>query len=371
MQDNVPIRVLYIYGGIMARGGIEAFMMNYYRHFDREKVQIDFVVHGHGKGVYDDEIEKMGGRIIHVPLRLKDPIGNKVALQKLFLSGEYKVVHSHMDAMNAWSLQIAKKCGIPVRISHSHNTAVISNSRIKKLLHNVTKKRIPKVATHLLACSGLAGAWLYGDHEYQVIPNAIDIERFSYDAEKRQKLRQALGYQSTDIVLGHVGRFDTQKNHVFLIDIMKKLVACSDRYQLLMIGDGDLKSEIMQKVQELGLTDRIKILNACPNVNEYYNVFDCFCLPSLFEGLGIVGIEAQVNGLTCVISDTVPKELDITGNMHFLPIGNDNIDAWINILMNVSTKRNHTVVEKASQKHYDICTSAKILQAIYTEALEY
>jgi glycosyltransferase involved in cell wall biosynthesis len=151
---------------------------------------------------------------------------------------------------------------------------------------------------------------------------------------------------------------------------MKKLASRSDCYQLLMIGDGDLKSEILQKVQVLGLTDRVKFMDACPNVNEYYNVFDCFCLPSLFEGLGLVGIEAQVNGLNCVVSDTVPKELDITGNICFLPIGNDNIDAWINVLLNISTKRNDAVVEKVSKNCYDICTSAKKLQALYTEALE-
>lgn len=364
-------RVLYIHGDIMLRGGTEAYMMNYYRHFDHEKLQVDFVVHGFKKGVYDDEIEALGGRIYHVPVKSDDFRGNIAALKKIFSSGEYKLVHAHTDTANYLVLGLAKKCGIPVRISHSHNTAVQSNSALKRGLHNWIKRGIPKKATHLYACSDLAGKWLYGDLPFRLIPNAVNLKRFAYDPILRSQLRQQLGLSEGDIVLGHVGRFNEQKNHGFFVELMRKLAEADKRFKLVLIGEGPLKQGIQDQMNAYGLHERVRFVDACSNVNEYYSIFDYFCLPSLFEGLPVVGVEAQVNGLKCVVADTVSKTLDMTGNVVFLPIDADGIQNWCEYLLNDDNMgRDGNAGEKMRDAGYDINHTSAVLQETYLRLIQ-
>ena len=361
-----PMRVLYIHGGALLRGGTEAYMMNYFRNMDRTKVQIDFVVHSFEKGVYENEIEDLGGRIYRVPVKSKDPIGNRRMLTQIIRDGKYQIVHSHMDAMNAWNLGIAKKCGVPVRISHSHNTAVQTGNPIKLWLNEMAMRKLPKVATHLFACSGLAGKWLYRDKAFTVIPNAIDLTRFTYDPVKRSAVREALSLSYDDIVLGHVGRFSEQKNHGFFIDLMERLVKLSPRYKLVLIGDGHLKEAIREKMDSKDLTPFVRFVDACHNVNEYYNAFDYFCLPSLHEGLPVVGVEAQANGLRCLLADTISRETDICGHIQYLPINDDGVDAWVSELMAGEAEfRDDAAVEKMVAAGYEITTAARKLTDIY------
>lgn len=361
-----PIRILYIHGGALLRGGTEAYMMNYYRNIDRTKVQIDFVVHSFEKGVYDDEIAALGGRIYRVPVKSKDPIGNRRCLAQIIRDGNYKIVHSHMDAMNTWNLEIARKCGVPVRISHSHNTAVQSSNPIKLWLNEMAIKKLPKAATHLFACSGLAGKWLYREKPFAVIPNSIDLSRFAYDPEKRSVIRSRLSLLESDIVIGHIGRFSEQKNHIFFVDLLEQLVKRSSRFKLVMIGDGHLKEAIREKMDSKDLTPFVRFVDACHNVNEYYNAFDYFCLPSLHEGLPVVGVEAQANGLRCLLADTISRETDICGHMQYLPINDDGVDAWVSELMAGEAEfRDDAAVEKMVAAGYEITTAARKLTDIY------
>ena len=361
-----PIRILYIHGGILARGGTEAYMMNYYRNIDRTKVQIDFVVHGFDKGVYDDEIESLGGHIYHVPVKSKDPIGNRKALKEIFLSGKYSIVHSHMDAMNTWNLEIAKKCGIPVRISHSHNTAVQTSNPLKLWLNKQSMKKLPRVATHLFACSGLAGSWLYGNEAFKVIPNAIDLKRFAFHNDTRNAIRSTLGLSDKDIVLGHVGRFSEQKNHGFFVSLMEELVKRDPRFKLILIGDGYLKETIHQQFADKELTDSVRFIEACPNVYDYYSAFDWFCLPSLHEGLPVVGVEAQANGLRCAVADTVSIEMDKCGFVKFLPIGEAGIVSWAeHLCAGDAFFRDENAAATLSDAGYCIEIAAKDLRDLY------
>lgn len=363
-----PMRVLYIHGGALLRGGTEAYMMNYFRNMDRTKVQIDFVVHSFEKGVYDNEIEALGGRIYRVPVKSKDPIGNRRMLTQIIRDGKYQIVHSHMDAMNAWNLGIAKKCGVPVRISHSHNTAVQTGNPIKLWLNEMAMRKLPKVATHLFACSGLAGKWLYRDKAFTAIPNAIDLTRFTYDPVKRSAVREALSLSYDDIVLGHVGRFSEQKNHGFFIDLMERLVKLSPRYKLVLIGDGHLKASIQEQMENKGLVDYVRFVDACPNVNEYYNAFDWFCLPSLHEGLPVVGVEAQANGLRCAMADTVARETNKCGYVDFLPIHGDGVKNWItHLCQQDSFFRDPDAASKLIEAGYDITTASEALCRFYVD----
>ena len=367
----MPINVLYISGGIMHRGGIESNMMNYYRHIDKNVIHIDFVVHGFGNGVYDDEILEQGSKIFHVPVKSKDPFGNVRELRKIFSDNNYCIVHSHMDAMSYIPLKIAKRCGVPCRIAHSHNTDHLTNNPIKRMLNNYAKAQLPFVATDLFACSKPAGEWLFGKQRVKnnlvrVIPNAIEIEKYSFNACNRHDIRRQLGISDDAYVVGHIGRFDYQKNQSFLVDAFKQVLCIRPNAHLIMVGDGGDKGNILDKIRSEKIPN-IHIEHACADVEKYYSAFDVFVLPSHFEGLGMVLVEAQVNGLKCIVSDTVPKEVNLTGNVKYLSLNND-LAIWGNLIANAS--RHKDAITPASNTRfakYEISNAAHDLMDLYIE----
>lgn len=370
-----PIRVLYVNGGIMHRGGIEAYMMNYYRHIDRKKVQIDFVVHGFEKGVYDDEIREMGGKIYNVPIKSKDYIGNIRALKAIFNTGEYKIIHSHMDAMSMVVLKIAKQCGVPIRIAHSHNTQHLTNSKIKYMLNEYARRNINKYATHLFACSEAAGRWLFGNAKYDsgdvvLVNNAIEIEKFQFNEAKRELLRQQLGL-SNNFVIGHVGRFDYQKNHLFLLNIFQETLKYIPNAKLVLIGEGHLKEKITKKIRDLEIEERVMMLGLRSDVNDLNNMFDIFLLPSLFEGLPVVAIEAQANGLPCLFSDTITKEVQVTDLVKFMSKEQTALDWGVEINRvlqqnNIRRSKKNILISNG----YSIEDEAQRLENMYISLIE-
>src|SRR5574344_861842 len=223
VADNLmadPKRILYVNGGLMNRGGIESYMMNYYRHFDHSKLQIDFIVHDAGGfGYYDEEIRNMGGRIFVLPKKSRHHFTYSSRLETILRDNDYHIIHTHMDAMGAWVLKIAKDCGIPVRIAHSHNTQHLSANPLKLMLLERARKSINRYATHRMACSQAAGRWLFGDMPFTVVNNAVDIDKFKFNSQVRSDIRKKYGISNNDILIGHIGRFDVQKNHSFLIDV--------------------------------------------------------------------------------------------------------------------------------------------------------
>lgn len=365
MQEKM-IKVLYVIGGIMKYGGIEAYIMNYYRHLNKEKIQIDFVVHGEGVGAFDDEIISNGGKIYHVPVKSKNFIGNIVELKKIMNNSNYDIVHVHMDGMNAIPLKIAKDAGIKVRISHSHNTGCVTENKIKVFLNEKAKTKIAKYATHLWGCSKEACEWLYGNSEkYEIIPNAIDVKEFAYDEEERNILRKEFGFENS-YVIGHVGRIEYQKNHELLLEMMADLVNKKENVVLVCVGIGSLEEQIKTKIRELNIEQNVKLLGERKDVAKLMNMFDLFLFPSRFEGLGIVAIEAQANGLKCILSENVPSIVNISGNCMFLPI--DNALRWsesVGEYKNKAEKRGGIDKKVISRAGYDIITAAKNLQEIY------
>ena len=366
----VPIRILYVNGGPLNRGGIESYMMNYYRNFDRSKVQIDFVSIGMKKAAYDEEIEHLGGKIYYIPKKSKNYIKYKKELRKIFKMNDYKIVHTHMDAMGMTVLKEAEKCNVPIRIAHSHNTQHLTSNFFKLRINEFARKNINKYATHMFACSEKAGRWLFGDEcfengEVKLINNAIEINKFLYDDTKRKELRNKFNISNNDIVIGHVGRFDEQKNHKFLISIFKKLIDIDDSYKLILIGDGHLKFNIKEMVKEFNIENKVIFISSCDNVNEFYNMFDIFILPSLFEGLGIVAIEAQVNGLSCVLSDTIPREVKISNNIKFISLNDEGM--WINSIKScdIQNRDRYMNYELFTRSGYDIKIESKKLQETY------
>lgn len=366
-----PQRILYIHGGLLCLGGTESYIMNYYRHFDRSRLQIDFVVHGSGKGAYDDEVRALGGRLYPVAVKSRAPLQNRRQLQALFRGHSYRLVHAHMDAMSYVPLKIARDCGVPVRIAHSHNMGHMTDNPLKIRLNEYARRRLPGVATHLYACSERAGLWLFGEENrarMQIIPNAIETQNFVFDPAARARLRAELQLQPEDLVVGHVGRFEHQKNHEFLLRVFAVLWRRDPAFKLVMVGNGTLVQAVRQQAAALGMEAAVRFVPATPRVNEYYSAFDLFCLPSRFEGLGIVLVEAQTNGLPCFASEAVPRAADVTGRVAFLPL---DADAWAaRILEQAHRERLPGAEALVTAAGYSITDQARKLQARYEALLQ-
>jgi glycosyltransferase involved in cell wall biosynthesis len=355
-------RILYFNGGTMDKGGISSFMMNYYRHFDHSKLQIDFVVHGQ-KNYYADEIKSSGGKIYVLPQKSKHPFVYNRELKHIFINGNYDIVHTHMDAMGAWVLKTAKQCGIPVRIAHSHNTQHLTNNPLHIVLLESARKQINKYATHCMACSESAGKWLFGKHDFQVVRNAIDINKFLFNKTARNEVRKEWNVEN-NFLIGNIARFDTQKNHLFLLDVFAGVHKHFLNTKLMLVGDGILRNSIELRIKKLQIQDAVILTGVRDDVERFYNAFDLFILPSLFEGLGIVSIESQINGCITLLSDQIPLEAKIAENVEFLSLDRNS---WTKRLEQIISENPPRTAAGFDYKNsgYNIETEAKKLQEFY------
>ena len=292
-------------------------LMNYYRSMDKTQVQFDFLTHRPDKSDYDDEIMAMGGKIYYAPRLYPQNYPKYFRWMKQFFLNhpEYKIIHSHIDAMSYLPLKAAKKSGVPVRIAHSHNTAI--DKDFKYILKNYFKARINSVTTNRLACGEAAGKFVFGEKEFLVIPNAVEAEKFYFDEKVREKKRSELGF-TNEFVVGHIGRFSYQKNHKFLIQIFNELQKKDEKAVLMLIGVGEKEEEVRRQIRKLGIENRIKFLGNRSDVAELYQAMDVFVLPSLFEGIPVVGIEAQFSDLPCIFSDKTPREVKFNKKSRFI-----------------------------------------------------
>lgn len=307
---NKPVRVLHIIQR-MESAGSQTFLMNLYRNIDRSRVQFDFLVHYKEKQFFDNEIENLGGKIYRLSVREDYNLFKYYRDLNRFFDEhkEYKIVHGHMHSLGAIYLYCAKKNGIPIRIAHSHNNGISNN--FKKPLKIVMTNCYKINANYLFACSETAGKFVFGNDEFKVINNAIDADKFIFNNKTREKIRAELGLEGK-IVIGHVGRFELQKNHHFLVEIFREIKRKRNDAILLLIGEGTLKEKIKQKVIDLGLQDSVMFMGTRHDINRIYQAMDVFILPSLFEGLGIVAVEAQAAGIPTICTDTLPKETNLT-----------------------------------------------------------
>lgn len=243
------IRVLQVVT-YMGRGGLETMLMNYYRHMNRDKVQFDFLVHRDFEADYDQEILSMGGKLFHVSRLIPWSRGYREKLKSFFHAHpEYKIVHVHQDCLSSVALECAKECGVLVRIAHSHNSNQDKN--IKYIMKQHYRKKIPQFATELFACGKDAGDWMFTGHRYKILYNAINTSVYTYSFEKAVTIREKLHVEQ-NLVIGHVGRFDAQKNHTFLLDIFSECVNIVPNARLLLVGDGEGRTQIQEKAKSLG-----------------------------------------------------------------------------------------------------------------------
>lgn len=359
-----PIRVLHIVTH-MNRGGLETMLMNYYRNIDRKQLQFDFLVHREKRGAYDNEIEAMGGKIYRLPPLNPFDLQYRKRLQQFFFDHpEYKIVHSHIDCMSAIPLRAAKKAGVPVRIAHSHSSN--QDRDVKYLLKLYYKKFIPKNATYLMACGKQAGEWMYGGADFHILKNAIDARHYIFNYETYCAVRGHLAVGSDEILIGHVGRFSPPKNHDFLIDVFAECVKMNQKAKLILVGDGNLRPGVEEKVKTLGLEENVIFTGECGDVARLMQAMDVFVFPSIYEGLPLTIVEAQAAGLPCLISDAVPIECKLTDLVEQVSLTAGPRE-WAKMILNVSdTVRQNTYFD-ICDGGFDVQGNAKELTAFYTE----
>ena len=367
MEAQEPIRIAQIVGKWLG-GGVEAVVMNCYRHVDKEKIQFDFICDEDSTNIPYEEIEKLGGKIVIIPSYSKAFNYHK-ELKKVLKDGNYKIVHSHISTMSVFSLFAAKCAGVPVRIAHSHST---TNKKEKKknLMKQVLRPFSKVFATDYMCCSELAGRWLFGDKEYDkgnvyLLNNAIDLDKFKYNESLRKMKRKELDIKDDTLVIGHIGRFVAQKNHDYLIDIFNEIHKKNNNSILLLAGQGPLMEDIKNKVKELNLDDSVKFLGQRNDANELYQAFDVFLLPSLYEGLPVVGVEAQAAGLLCYLSDDMTKETKVLDITKFMSLNNTPEEWANNILDDVKKYKRIDTSKEMTAKNFNIKEEAKKLEEYY------
>lgn len=363
------IRILHVVS-IMDVGGMETYIMNMYRCMDRSKYQFDFLVHHMRRGVYEDEIESLGGKIYHLSV-LDDFNFLKFRndLNRLFRDHpEYRIVHGHLGSTAYWYLGAAQKNGVPWRILHGHIADYPRTGKgvIKHMLFHFS----PKNSNVHLACSTEAGKYLFSKEEFEVIPNGINTGLFHFSEEKRDQIRRKLDIGNS-FVLGHVGRLDIQKNHKYIVSVFCEVKKHIPDAKLLLIGKDVLPSNISAFIPECIPEDDIIMPGLISDVSSYYSAMDVFVMPSLFEGLPLVGVEAQCSSLPCLFSDKVSAEVKLSENVRFLPIERENIEDWTAEILKIYKKRgsNREVVSDAVKK-YDVKDNTEKMLHRYEHMLE-
>ena len=363
-----PIRVLHVFGQ-MNIGGAETMIMNLYRHIDHSKIQFDFMVHTKEKCAFDVEIEQLGGKLYRVPKYTgTNHFSYKKAWKDFFIEHpEYKIIHGHVRSTASIYLKIAKKNGLKT-IAHSHSTQSRGEG-LSKIVKHILQRNIKNIADNFLACSLDAGEWLFGEKivngpNFNVLKNAIDIKSYSYNERIRKEIRKKFNIEDK-FVVGHIGNFQKAKNHKFVIEVFNELLNKNSNSVLILIGDGELRSEVESQLKKLNILDQVIILGSVSNVNDYYQAMDIFLFPSLYEGLGMVSIEAQTSGLLCFVSNSLPQDIFITNNVHGLSLSKTP-NEWAEIILEIIKQYERFGQESMAFKAgYDINNTANWLQNFY------
>lgn len=360
----MEIRILHVVT-YMGRGGLETMIMNYYRQMDRTKVQFDFLVHRDFRADYDDEIERLGGRIYRIRRLIPWSRVYQQSLDRFFTEHpEYREVHVHQDCLSAVILKAAKKHGIPVRIAHSHNSSQDKN--LKYLIKLYYKRQIPQYATALFACGKDAGDWMFGGAPYMVINNAIDAEQYRYRQARAREVRQTLGIAEEAFVVGHVGRFCPVKNHAFLLEVFDHLRRKNECAVLLLVGDGELRSSMEKKAKAVGLEDHVLFLGMRSDVCDLMQAMDVFAFPSLYEGLPVSLVEAQAAGLPCIISDRVPEACMLTDLVQRVSL-EESARQWAERILTTRATVRRDRYDEIAASGFDIVSNAAWLQQYYMD----
>lgn len=378
-----PIIVLHVVGRLDI-GGAESRIMDLYRNIDREKVQFHFVQHTSDRCAFEEEVERLGGRVYHVPrFNVKNYFTYKKAWKGLFQAHpEIKVVQGHMTSTAAIYLPIAQKAGVEITIAHARSAGV--DPGLKGHLTRFLRRDLYKKCDYRFTCSGMAGESVFGDQNQisrkaTFIPNAIDVDKFKFNKEVREQIRYELGIKDK-FVIGHVGRFSHMKNHKYMLQILEQCIKIEKEKRLpetvlMFLGDGELKEEMMEQAVAMGISSRVLFMGNKRDVYRYYQAMDYFLLPSLYEGLPGTAVEAQASGLKGIMSDSVTAEAVVTDLIQMRSI-KEEPKIWAEEIMRASQKqiedscgdeevRRSSYAEVVKQASFDVKEQAKRMQEFY------
>ena len=364
-EKNNPVRIAQIVGKWLG-GGVEAVLMNYYREIDKTKIQFDFICDNDSTNIPYEEIERLGGKVILIPPYQKIFKYHK-ELKRVLKEGKYKIVHSHINTLSVFSLCAAWTAKVPIRIAHSHSTT--NKKEWKKNFIKVLLRPFVKIfATDYMACTKHAGEWMFGskalkNNRIYILNNAIETQKYKFNDKIRKNIRNKYNISESTILIGHVGRFVEQKNHAFLIEIFKEYHNQNHDSKLMLIGQGPLVDKMKEKLKDLNLLDKVIFVGQVENVNDYYNAMDLFVFPSLYEGLGMVVVEAQYSGLPCIVSTEVPQIAKISDNVEFVDL-NAPFEVWLNELKKYSLRKPR-IENEISRNIYDISRESVKLEEEY------
>lgn len=366
-----PIRILEVVN-IMDRAGLETMLMNHYRHMDRGSVQMDFLAHRPIEGAYDEEIQELGGHVFRAPrLYPQNYLAYRRYMRAFFAEHEYPVVHSHIDAMSAFPLAMARSCGVTVRVAHSHSDSV--DRDFKYPIKEIARKRLPRIATHYWACSESAGAFLFGESNRQklhIVKNAIDLARFAFNPAFRSSTRSELGVADGQIVIGHVGRFSAVKNQTFLLHVLAAALASGEDVVLALVGDGELRGKFERDVASACLSSRVRFLGLRDDVARIMQGFDVLVFPSLHEGIPLTLLEAQASGLPVLASDKVSTEALVLPQCKQMALS-EPAGTWAATACAMARAGRVTdCIEALLSEGYEINQSARDLQETYLSLYE-
>lgn len=373
------LKVLQVFT-IMDRGGAESMIMNYYREIDKTKVQFDFLVHRKKKGAFDDEIIVLGGKIFH--LNTINPIFPNdyyKALRGFFQKNtEYTVVHSHLNTFSSFPLKIAREFKIPCRIAHAHiaidKVTILSllkgkeniKESIKKIIKLQLKRNVNKYATHYFSCGEKAGQWLFGANSaFKTMNNAIRTDDFTYSSTIANEYKKEFNINEA-FVIGHVGRFSSQKNHMFLLQTFAKVVTLIENSYLVLVGDGPDRKKIESEARRLGILDKVLFLGVRADIPQLYQMFDIFVFPSFYEGLPVTLIEAQAAGLMIIASNTITTEVRLTENIKLLSL-DDSADLWAKTIVENKKYERKSHKKEIAKGGYDIVSNTLKIQEFYIQ----
>lgn len=367
------MKILIVNGGMLDYGGISAYIMNYYRKMDKKNITIDFIVQGNGKCMFVDEINTNGGKVFIIPNKSKKLISHIKKLNHIMKIGNYDIIHSHADAANGFILKIAKMNNIKVRISHCHSTNFFTKSKIKIFLNDIQRKMIINNANYLWGCSDASCRWLYGDNNYDVINNAIDMEQFRFNSEKRREYRELLNVNNSFCIC-QIGHFNYIKNQIYSIKIINELKKKCPNFDFKFYFIGSGSDEEINKIYESvspNCKDNVLFLGKRDDVSSILQAMDLVLMPSIFEGFPVSLVESQATGIKAIVSRNITKSVNIiSGAIKFINIDDSSVDDWVsNILESLNYTRTDTT-EILIEKGFNIEIEAKKLRKKYYKLVE-
>lgn len=351
-------------------GGLETFIMTVVRNLNPEKYHFDFLYYDQHIA-YEDELKNLGCGLYKITSRRQNYNQYKKELNQLFKCGNYDVFWSNKTTLSAIEPFIAaKKNKVKQIICHSHQSKNMG-TKFTYVMHQINKLRLSKYVTDYFACSDVAAKWFFRDlKSVKIINNAVDINEFDYNLELRNLVRNQLNLADNEIAIGNIARFAPEKNQSFLIDIVNELVKQEVKVKLFLCGDGSLKSQIEAKVDQLGLSKYVSFLGVRNDISKLLQAFDIFVLPSLFEGLPFVLVEAQAAGLPCLVSDNVSDQCQLSDKLQFLSLSKSKTD-WAKTIVNMAQKERVSLKSEIVAKGFDINSFvARIENLLYNDKMD-